>query len=131
MQESAPQGASRYRLALADPGVHSNARIFRDPAPCRPQAATGAPGPAPAGPSSPQRVMPADSSRRSQFRPHLHRRQLAKRVQLVEGAVATLDHPWNDIVAPVTDGELEHVEDVCRCEHRRPLMADQDKDFRP
>jgi hypothetical protein len=55
---------------------------------------------------------------------HLHRRQLAKRVQLVEGAMAALDHPWNDIVAPVTDGDLEHVEDLCRCEHCRPLPAD-------
>ena len=58
------------------------------------------------------------------FAHHLHRRQLAKRVQLVEGAMAALDHPWNDIVAPVTDGDLEHVEDLCRCEHRRPLPAD-------
>jgi hypothetical protein len=31
----------------------------------------------------------------------LHRRQLAKRVQLVDGAMAPLDHPWNDIVTPV------------------------------
>lgn len=42
----------------------------------------------------------------------LHRRQLAKRVQLVKGAMAALDHPWNDIVAPVTDGDLEHMEDL-------------------
>jgi hypothetical protein len=54
----------------------------------------------------------------------LHRRQLAKRVQLVEGAMAALDHPWNDIVAPETDGPLELQEDLCRCEHRRPLPAD-------
>ena len=45
--------------------------------------------------------------------------------------MAALDHPWNDIVAPVTDGELEHVEDLCRCEHRRPLPADQVEDSRP
>ena len=48
------------------------------------------------------------------FAHHLHRRQLAKRVQLVEDALAALDHPWNDIVVPVTDGDLEHVEDLCR-----------------
>src|SRR5215472_4997948 len=59
------------------------------------------------------------------------RRQLAKRVQLVEGAMAALDHPCNDIVAPVTDGDLEHVEDLCRCEHRRPLPAAHDEDSRP
>jgi len=35
------------------------------------------------------------------------RRQLAKRVQLVEGAMAALDHPGNDIVAPETDGPLK------------------------
>lgn len=34
------------------------------------------------------------------------RRQLAKRVKLVEGAMAALDHPCNDIVAPETDGQL-------------------------
>src|SRR3954454_15423437 len=67
----------------------------------------------------------------SEFAHHLHRRPLAKRVQLVEGAMAALDHPWNDMVAPVTDGDLEHVEDVCRCEHRRPLPADQDENSRP
>jgi hypothetical protein len=38
--------------------------------------------------------------------------------------MAALDHPWNDIMTPVTDGDLEHVEDLCRCEHRRPLPAD-------
>src|SRR5512133_2171436 len=76
-------------------------------------------------------IRPADSSRGPHFAHHLHRRQLAKRVQLVEGALAALDHPWNDIVAPVTDGDLEHVEDLCRCEHRRPLPADQDEDARP
>jgi hypothetical protein len=58
------------------------------------------------------------------FAHHLHRRQLAKRDQLVESAMAALDHPWNDIVAPVTDGDLEHQKDLCRCEHRRPLPAD-------
>jgi hypothetical protein len=58
------------------------------------------------------------------FRDRERERQLAKRVQLVEGAIAALDHAWNDIVAPVTDGDLEHVEDLCRCEHRRPLPAD-------
>jgi hypothetical protein len=36
------------------------------------------------------------------------RRQLAKRVQLVEGAMAALDHAWNDIVAPLSDRVLEH-----------------------
>ena len=45
--------------------------------------------------------------------------------------MAALDHPWNDIVAPVTDGDLEHQEDLCRCEHRRPLPADQVEDSRP
>jgi hypothetical protein len=65
------------------------------------------------------------------FAHHLHRRQLAKRVQLVEGAMAALDHPWNDIVAPVTDGDLEHVKDLCRCEYRRPFSADQVEDSRP
>jgi hypothetical protein len=32
---------------------------------------------------------------------------LAKSVQLVEDTMVVLDQPWNDIVAPVTDGELE------------------------
>jgi hypothetical protein len=50
----------------------------------------------------------------------LHRRQLAKRVQLIEGVMARLDHPCNDIVAPETDGPLELQEDLCSCEHRRP-----------
>src|SRR5581483_4878871 len=45
--------------------------------------------------------------------------------------MAALDHPCNDIVAPVTDGELELQEDLCRCEHRRPLPADQVEDSRP
>jgi hypothetical protein len=45
--------------------------------------------------------------------------------------MAALDHPWNDIVALVTDGDLEHVEDLCRCEHRRPLPADQVDNPRP
>src|SRR5215213_6465272 len=56
---------------------------------------------------------------------------LATRVQLVEGAMAALDHLWNDIVASVTDGDLEAQEDLCRCEDRRPLPADQDEDSRP
>src|SRR5262245_31786520 len=56
------------------------------------------------------------------------RRRLAKRVQLVEGAMAALDHPCNDIVAPETDGPLELQEDLCRCEHRRSLPADHDED---
>src|SRR3954464_6425298 len=56
---------------------------------------------------------------------------LATRVQLVEGAVAALDHPWNDIVAPVTNGDLEHVEDLRRCQHRRPVPADQVENSRP
>ena len=42
--------------------------------------------------------------------------------------MAAIDHPWNDIAAPVPDGDLEHVEDLCRCEHRRPLPADQVED---
>ncbi len=45
--------------------------------------------------------------------------------------MAALDHPWNDIVAPATDGDLEHVEGLCRCEHRRLLPADQVEDSRP
>ena len=45
--------------------------------------------------------------------------------------MAALDHPCNDIVAPETDGPLELQEDLCRCEHRRPLPADQDEDSRP
>ena len=32
--------------------------------------------------------------------------------------MGALDQPWNDIVAPVTDGHLELQEDLCRCEHR-------------
>src|SRR4051812_4366314 len=45
--------------------------------------------------------------------------------------MAALDHPCNDIVAPETDGPLELQEDLCRCEHRRPLPADQGEDSRP
>src|SRR5687767_2190311 len=45
--------------------------------------------------------------------------------------MAALDRAWNDIVAPLSDRVLEHVEDVCRCEHRRPLPADQVEDSRP
>ena len=45
--------------------------------------------------------------------------------------MAALDHPCNDIVAPETDGPLELQEDLCRCEHRRPLPADHDEDSRP
>ena len=45
--------------------------------------------------------------------------------------MAALDHPWNDIVAPVTDGTSRVPEDLCRCEHRRPLPADQGEDSRP
>src|SRR3954467_5925295 len=52
-------------------------------------------------------------------------------VQLVEGAMAALDHPRNDIVPPVTDGPLERQEDLCRCEHRHPVPADQVEDRRP
>ena len=44
--------------------------------------------------------------------------------------MAALDHPCNGIVAPVTDGPLELQEDLCRCEHRRPLPADQGEDSR-
>src|SRR5258707_12804220 len=45
--------------------------------------------------------------------------------------MAALDHPCNDIVAPETDGPLELQEDLCRCEHRRPLPTDHDEDSRP
>ena len=45
--------------------------------------------------------------------------------------MAARDHPWNGIVAPITDGDLEHVEDLCCCEHRRRLPADQVEDSRP
>ena len=45
--------------------------------------------------------------------------------------MAAVDHSWNDIVAPETDGPLELQEDLCRCEHRRPLPADQVEDSRP
>jgi hypothetical protein len=45
--------------------------------------------------------------------------------------MAALDHPCNDIVAPETDGPLELQEDLCRCEHRRPLPAHHDEDSRP
>ena len=45
--------------------------------------------------------------------------------------MAALDHPCNDIVAPETDGPLQLQEDLCRCEHRRPLPADHDEDSRP
>ena len=60
----------------------------------------------------------------------LPKRQLAERVQLVEGAMGALDHPWNDLVAPVTDGPLKLHEDLGRCEHRRCLPADQVEDPR-
>src|SRR3954454_24369963 len=52
-------------------------------------------------------------------------------VQLVERAMAALDHPRNDIVPPETDGPLERQKDLCRCEHRRPLPADEVEDPRP
>jgi hypothetical protein len=55
----------------------------------------------------------------------------AKRVQFFEGATAAADHLWNGIVAPVTDGGLKHVEGLCRCEHCRPLPADQVEDSPP
>src|SRR5690242_5116665 len=45
--------------------------------------------------------------------------------------MAALDHPGNDIVAPETDGPLELQEDLCRCEHRRPLPAGRGEDSRP
>src|SRR5689334_21955114 len=44
--------------------------------------------------------------------------------------MAALDHPCNDIVAPETDGPLELQADLSRCEHRRPLPADQGEDSR-
>ena len=34
-------------------------------------------------------------------------------------------------MAPVTDGDLEHQEDLCRCDHRRPLPTDEDEDSCP
>jgi len=64
----------------------------------------------------------------SRFAHHLHRRQSAKRVQLVEGAMAALDHPWNDIVAPVTDVELERHEN-CVAASTAPLPNRQVEDF--
>src|SRR4051794_37112623 len=39
--------------------------------------------------------------------------------------MAALDHCWNIDVALVTDGELDHEENVCRYQHRRVLPADQ------
>src|SRR5215469_1157367 len=45
--------------------------------------------------------------------------------------MAALDHSWNEIVAPETDGPLELQENLCRCEDCRPLPADQDQDSRP
>src|SRR5690348_13875135 len=59
------------------------------------------------------------------------RRHLAKHLQLVEGPMAALDHPCNEIVAPETDGPLELQEDLCRCEQRRSLPADQGEGSRP
>jgi len=44
-----------------------------------------------------------------------YRRQLAKRVQLIEGSMAALDYPWHDILAPETDGPLELQEDLGLC----------------
>src|SRR5690242_18802978 len=46
---------------------------------------------------------------------------LSPRHQLVEGPMAALNDLWNDTVTPVTDGELEHQEDLGRREHCRPL----------
>ncbi len=62
---------------------------------------------------------------------HARALRLAKSVELVEGAVAALDHRWDGLVASVTYGDLEHVEDLCCGEHRRPLPADQVEDSRP
>src|SRR3954467_10384876 len=52
-------------------------------------------------------------------------------VQLVEGAMAALDQPRNDIVPPETDGPLERQEDLRRGKHRGLLPADQVEDPRP